>query len=68
MDDKKYADLKPYLEPSIYIESDDQVLIEPFDLIYELQQKSSEEKSQLTLLRNGESLTKTIHFSKKQQK
>jgi len=27
IDDKKYADLKPYLEPSFYIESDDQVLI-----------------------------------------
>lgn len=55
-------------EGDILTQIDDQTLTNPFDLIYELQQKSSEDQSELTLMRNGESLTKTIYFSKNQQK
>ncbi len=51
-------------EGDILTQIDDQTLTEPFDLIYELQQKSSEGKSTLTLLRGDESITRTIDFSK----
>ncbi|MDX2493853.1 MAG: ChaN family lipoprotein [Desulfuromusa sp.] len=42
---------------------DDQPLNEPFDLIYELQQKRIGGKVELTLQRNDKKITKTIHFT-----
>jgi len=39
---------------------DDQILTEPFDLIYELQQKKVGDIIELTLKRNGQVMVKTV--------
>ncbi|MDA3903950.1 MAG: ChaN family lipoprotein [Desulfuromusa sp.] len=57
------AEQQDLREGDILTQIDNQPLDQPFDLIYELQQKNSGEKAELSLQRNNESLTKTIHFS-----
>ena len=47
----------------ILTQIDNQLLKEPFDLIYELQQKSSGGNAELILQREDKSLTKSIHFT-----
>ena len=48
----------------LLIQIDNQPLHEPFDLIYELQQKSVGEQAKLILQREGKQVIKTIKFSK----
>lgn len=50
-------------EGDILTQIDNQPLQQPFDLIYELQQKSNGEQVELTLQRDGVTQTKTIHFT-----
>lgn len=50
-------------EGDILTQIDAQQLQEPFDLIYELQQKSSHDQAEITLQRQNQSITKTIIFT-----
>jgi S1-C subfamily serine protease len=50
-------------EGDVLTQIDSQQLKEPFDLIYELQQKNSNDQAVLTLQRQDKSLTKTINFA-----
>jgi len=50
-------------EGDVLTQIDSQQLTEPFDLIYELQQKNSNDKAVLTLQRQDQSLTITINFT-----
>ncbi|MCK4503313.1 MAG: ChaN family lipoprotein [Desulfuromonadales bacterium] len=55
-------------EGDILTQIDQQKLKQPFDLIYELQQKNNGDKIELTLLRNSKSITKTINFTAAENK
>ncbi|WP_321370000.1 ChaN family lipoprotein [uncultured Desulfuromusa sp.] len=57
------AELQGLKEGDILMQIDAQQLKEPFDLIYELQQKSSHDHAELTLQRQSRSIIKEIHFS-----
>lgn len=54
-------------EGDILTQIDDQILTEPFDLIYELQQKKGGDKIELTLIRNGQTVVKTVDTTVKEQ-
>ena len=54
-------------EGDILTRIDDQILTEPFDLIYELQQKKAGDKIKLALIRNGQVMTKTVGTTLKVQ-
>jgi len=54
-------------EGDILIQIEGQILTEPFDLIYELQQKKAGDNIELTLIRNGQVLTKTVDTTVKEQ-
>ncbi len=54
-------------EGDILTQIEDQILIEPFDLIYELQQKKAGEQIELTLIRDGQTVVKTVDTSSEKQ-
>ena len=54
------AEQQDLQEGDILTQIDDQILTEPFDLIYELQQKKVGDKIALTLIRNEQVMTKTV--------
>jgi len=54
-------------EGDILTQIDDQILIEPFDLIYELQQKKVGDIIELTLIRDGQTVVKTVDTTIEQQ-
>ena len=54
-------------EGDILTQIDDQILVQPFDLIYELQQKKPGNKIDLTLTRAGQVVIKTIVIPDKKQ-
>jgi len=54
-------------EGDILTQIEDQILTEPFDLIYELQQKKAGDKIELTLIRDGQVMTKTVDTTVKEQ-
>ena len=55
------------LENDLLIQIDSQQLLEPFDLIYELQQKKLGDTAELHLLRQGEPLVKSIELKENSQ-
>jgi len=61
------AEQQELQEGDILIQVDDQLLAQPFDLIYELQQKIQGDSITLKLQRNGNKLIKTIHFPQDQK-
>lgn len=61
------AELNGLLENDLLTQIDDQQLLEPFDLIYELQQKDIGDTVKLQLLRQGARLVKSIEFNERNQ-
>jgi uncharacterized iron-regulated protein len=62
------AEQNALLENDLLTQIDMQELKEPFDLIYELQQKAGGDKIELTLSRDGKSQTKQITFPAQSEK
>ncbi len=58
------ADLRP---ADIILNLDSDAVTEPFDLVYPLQQKQVGDTAELTLLRNGRTLHRTVVFSETNQ-
>ena len=56
------AEQQELQEGDILIQIDEQLLVQPFDLIYELQKRSPGDLIELKLQRSGKELTKTILF------
>ena len=56
------AEQQELQEGDVLIQIDDQLLVQPFDLIYELQKRSPGDSIKLKLQRSGKELTKTILF------